>query len=118
MKFITDSPFILQSIFKWNGSFNSKSRILVNGRCTRYKVDGKILYKCVQIHSDYVLFVTDEELSIYVANIYLLDMNGRVIDKAKIYAAYLEDDLSAFFNLIEDDTYSGELTDFRCLCRI
>lgn len=114
MRLVSEHPFSLQPIFKWNGMFSGKSRVLINGQRTRYKVDGQILYQCIQVYSYYLLFITDDEAMIYVTNIYLFH-NRKQIDNAKIYASYLEDDLNVFFGLIDEDTYSGELTNFRCL---
>ncbi|CAI3943488.1 hypothetical protein [Commensalibacter papalotli (ex Botero et al. 2024)] len=113
MKFITDNTFSLKPILKWNGSFSEKSRVLINGHLTRYKVYGEILYKCIQVYSYYLLFITYEEDMIYVSNVYLFNNKEKKIDKAKIYASYLQDDLNALFGLIDEDTYSGELTDFK-----
>lgn len=60
MRLVSEHPFSLQPIFKWNGMFSGKSRVLINGQRTRYKVDGQILYQCIQVYSYYSLLMTKQ----------------------------------------------------------
>jgi len=113
MKFITGDIFSLKPILKWNGSLSGKSHVWINGCNTHYKVDGTILHKCIQVYDYSLLFIIYEEPTIYLSNVYLFNNKGKKIDEAQIYASYLEDDLNALFGLIDEDTYSGELTDFK-----
>lgn len=46
MRLVSEHPFSLQPIFKWNGMFSGKSRVLINGQRTRY--NGKEIMRNVR----------------------------------------------------------------------
>ncbi|CAI3924965.1 unnamed protein product [Commensalibacter communis] len=92
MQFVLENIVQLKPIFKWNGNFKNKSRILVKGRDINCVIDGIFLDCCIEVFLYYLLIVSyhgrhDEKDCLFV---YLLSKDGVLLDEVIIRVRFFE----------------------------